>query len=144
MSETNHSPEPWVIRLIDEWRDGEPVGPDVRTFGRWAGQRIVEGIYSAAPGMPAASGNFGDAEPIIETDSGVYGPSEPDARRIVACVNACAGIPTEALEAGALGKALDALAWHGHRGLPCPYASTAGPCRNCEADRALRALGRLP
>lgn len=29
------------------------------------------------------------------------------ARRIVACVNACAGIPTEALEAGALGRALD-------------------------------------
>jgi len=35
--------------------------------------------------------------------------SEADARRIVACVNACAGIPTEALEAGAVREALDLL-----------------------------------
>ncbi len=35
--------------------------------------------------------------------------AEADARRIVAAVNACAGIPTAALEAGALAKALDLL-----------------------------------
>lgn len=35
---------------------------------------------------------------------------DPDsARRIVACVNACAGIPTEALEAGALAAAFDSV-----------------------------------
>jgi hypothetical protein len=32
-----------------------------------------------------------------------------NARRIVACVNACAGLSTEALEAGALGRALRLL-----------------------------------
>lgn len=32
-----------------------------------------------------------------------------DARRIVACVNACAGLSTEALEAGALKESLDVL-----------------------------------
>jgi hypothetical protein len=30
-------------------------------------------------------------------------------RRVQACINACAGIPTEALEAGALGEAIAAL-----------------------------------
>lgn len=31
------------------------------------------------------------------------GQTEVDARRIVACVNACAGVPTETLEAGPTG-----------------------------------------
>lgn len=46
---------------------------------------------------------------------------EKDAKRIIACVNACAGIPTEALENGALGDALKTLAlyadphnWNSH------------------------------
>jgi hypothetical protein len=46
-----------------------------------------------------------------DTDAGtmtgwITGPGTP---RIVACVNACAGIPTPALEAGALGEALNLL-----------------------------------
>ena len=71
--------------------------------------------------------------------------SEADARRIVACVNACAGLPTEALEAGALGRALDALGDMAsqHR---CGCGHPA--CNRCADDgenaAALRALGRLP
>jgi hypothetical protein len=34
--------------------------------------------------------------------------SDGDLHRIVACVNACAGLPTEALEAGALSEAIQA------------------------------------
>lgn len=34
---------------------------------------------------------------------------DKDASRIVACVNACTGIPTEALEAGVIGEVKDAL-----------------------------------
>lgn len=36
--------------------------------------------------------------------------SEEDARRIVACVNACAGIPTEQLESGEVRSVRDELA----------------------------------
>ncbi len=36
----------------------------------------------------------------------IFEASEADARRMVACVNACAGIPTSALESGALAKVL--------------------------------------
>ena len=37
------------------------------------------------------------------------GISQVDARRIVACVNACAGIPTESLESGRLEEMRDSL-----------------------------------
>jgi hypothetical protein len=36
-------------------------------------------------------------------------PCADDARRIVACVNACEGVPTETLEAGGLPRAMSAL-----------------------------------
>src|SRR6266542_2122795 len=70
--------------------------------------------------------------------------AETDARRIVACVNACQDLPTAALEAGALAKALDVLAQLGHGVSGHQYVTTAGPCRLCAADAALRSLGRLP
>lgn len=67
--------------------------------------------------------------------------------RIVACVNACAGIPTEALEAGRLGEALtllggilddaDRKAAHGNYGM-------ANALPRDPLVAALRALGRLP
>jgi hypothetical protein len=59
--------------------------------------------------------------------------------RIVACVNACAGIPTEALEAGNLGEALGLAAW----------AADSDALRNEDEEKgdamsvALHALGRL-
>lgn len=77
-----------------------------------------------------------------------------DARRIIACVNALAGVPTEALESGALGKALasaekalgvlaavsgasrvDTTEWDLHRGM--------ATVRRDDMYAALRSLGRL-
>ena len=80
---------------------------------------------------------------------------EASLRRTGACVGACAGIPTEALEAGALAKALDALA-DVHRGIywnDDPAAGMVGAWWHGKTDTAelhgrmlaaLRALGRLP
>jgi hypothetical protein len=64
-------------------------------------------------------------------------PEKTD-RRIVACVNACAGLSTEALEAGALGKALDVLS----AAAQPPGTHTVKGLRGLAAG-ALRALGRL-
>jgi hypothetical protein len=61
-----------------------------------------------------------------------------DARRIVAAVNACAGLPTEALESGVLALAIEALA---------ALRTGNGPARGMGevmAREALRQLGRLP
>jgi hypothetical protein len=83
----------------------------------------------------------------------------PDARRIVACVNALAGIPTEALEAGKLWEALEAMkARHdldrtvvyrdGPDGTVSLVGGTLDLRRTVSAtsavEDALRALGRLP
>jgi len=48
------------------------------------------------------------AETDGEVCSGFYG-STSNAARIVACVNACANIPTEALEAGVIGETVEGL-----------------------------------
>jgi hypothetical protein len=80
MSETKHSPEPWTDLAdgIDGPANSHPV-VDVDTHS------LVARAY-------------GD-----EVDE-----AEANARRIVACVNACAGIPTAALESGALAEAIRA------------------------------------
>ena len=41
-----------------------------------------------------------------DRDQFVYGLTEANARRIVACVNACAGISTESMEVGGVGSIL--------------------------------------
>lgn len=69
-------------------------------------------------------------------------------RRREAEERACAGIPTEALEAGALAKALDSLAeLIARRRSVCednPFSRFEGSDgRYMRADAALRALGRL-
>ena len=83
-----------------------------------------------------------DDETIIGGND--YGPilNDADARRIVACVNACAGIPTEALEAGALDVLLGAADWFARR----PETGTAEDNADAAEDlrAALRSLGRLP
>ncbi len=59
---------------------------------------------------------------------------EANFRRILACVNACAGIPTEALEAGGLQQVIGWLEdWKRDEPEKCPNGVYA----------ALRALGRL-
>ena len=109
MSETKHSPEPWVVVMEDDGRVGgivsdEKIGPQ-----------------SIAPEEPGEweTAEWTDPERaywrrcIVETDSGYYPPRPADARRIVACVNALAGIPTEDLEAlrpGDIALALGVLA----------------------------------
>jgi hypothetical protein len=81
------------------------------------------------------------------------------ATRIRACVNACAGVPTAALEAGALAKALDAMDTRhrldrsvvyrdGPDGIVSLVGGTLDHLRTVSAtsavEDALRALGRLP
>jgi hypothetical protein len=63
--------------------------------------------------------------------------------RAAACVNACAGIPTEALEAGVLRKALDLLKF-GSIDESDPCQGDEPGCPECEAVNVLCALGRLP
>ncbi len=71
---------------------------------------------------------------VVSFCAGIENPD--DARRIVACVNACAGIPTAALEAGALEEALDALADEPTEGHETP--------KWWRRYQALRTLGRDP
>jgi hypothetical protein len=62
-------------------------------------------------------------------------------RRIVACVNACAGLPVEALEAGALADLIaDVVVMRLAVDLTHPVSVEAGQ----RVDAALRALGVLP
>lgn len=125
MSETKWSPEPWNVC----WMDGSrAVAREVQSVAAiWAG----------------------DPRPIVSTGK------PGDWPRIVAAVNACAGIPTEALETGALAKALAALG--GRSGFGHNVQSSGrcdcGECHHprgapyhmddCSVGRALRALGRL-
>jgi hypothetical protein len=114
VSESKHSPEPWAI--IRGHETGRPMG-------------LVAGEEHVVcwGGISRSASEVGDA----------------NARRIVAAVNACAGIPTEALEAGALGKALDLLKF-GSIDESDPCQGDEPGCPECEAVNVLRALGRLP
>jgi hypothetical protein len=69
----------------------------------------------------------------------VFDVSAIDARRIVACVNSCAGIPTDALERGELRRAMDVLTEVISRN-PVDVLSLV---EIIDAVKALRALGRL-
>lgn len=77
-----HTPEPWFVVY-------EPVGdPDA-------------GIEGYEP-----SGEFVSGTPDSSVYVRLYGE---DSLRIVACVNACAGIPTEQLTQGCVETLVDAL-----------------------------------
>ena len=87
---TEHTPEPWRI-------------------GRFTGPGSYEKVRETCGAMDV----------VVDTDSGPYvlagcninfpDDAKANARRIVACVNACAGIPTEALEDGSARAERDAL-----------------------------------
>lgn len=116
----------------------------------------VDGGIEDAKGEPVACG---DDYAIDWT----YWSIKPDnRRRVLACVNACAGIPTEALEAGALGKALNALVevdrcdnsadeyrpqcpwcWAQGRGGYACSEEEEPHTPQCKRTAALRVLGRL-
>ena len=83
---SEHTPEPWQVSGIRIKIAGRPflrVGPD--------GEDVALVCYS-------------DVKP------GEHAASHADAARIVACVNACAGIPTERLEGESVMEALKTLA----------------------------------
>ena len=81
---TEHTPEPWRI-------------------GRFTGPGSYEKVRETCGAMDV----------VVDTDSGPYvlagcninfpDDAKANARRIVACVNACAGLPTEVLERYKLG-----------------------------------------
>ncbi len=76
-----HTPAPWVVNTAGSAKKGEPF-------------RITE-IYVYAPNTQDDTAICADViDPVTQA------PSEANARRIVACVNACEGIPTARLEAG--------------------------------------------
>jgi len=122
VSETKHSPEP--IRVEMQTLMGETyVG------------RILDN----------------NGHEVVRTDCGVYPPDAVTALRIVAAYNACVGVPTEALEAGAVHGAISLLAEYlrpeshdcGCHRDPGRWDKDAAACHQCRMRRVLRALGRL-
>jgi hypothetical protein len=126
MSETRHSPEPWTEddgNVFSEPLQAQRIDAIMRRLNGEGGSHPDEGLNGEPLGFVAAAGqnreNF-----------------EADALRIVAAVNSVAGIPTAALESGALAKALDAL-------VICEASGSCGEYGR-HVFEALRALGRLP
>jgi hypothetical protein len=72
MPEQSHSPEPWSVGTTDE-----------------GGERYTTLFSGGDPIAVSRSAGYG-GETVIDI-------SDEDLRRIVACVNACRGIPTEVL-----------------------------------------------
>lgn len=124
MSETKHSPEPW--------RRGEEheTMVEIETHADRLVARVVHPPFASS----SRCQHFG-RDPFCEMDA--------NARRIVACVNACAGIPTEALEARALGNALGAAMSGLLAAVDDPDVLPGTRRRATLALEALRALGRL-
>lgn len=86
MSENKHTPEPWAI------------DPDDRPNMHWNNHIVSEANPNIAICFMAHDG----------TEQNERG--EANARRIVACVNACAGIPISDLESGDFAKSLKMFA----------------------------------
>ena len=83
-----HSPEPWTIEI----EDAPSVAPSAIIHHP---ESINQGIYVVA-----------------KLNGEICNRALDDAERIVACVNACKGIPTEALDAGAIRAFVhDVLVW---------------------------------
>ena len=79
---SEHTKEPWGVVSEKWYLNGQPsiVGQNGAGFA----------VALMAPWGPAVNDSVDKRE--------------ANARRIVACVNACAGIPTEAIEAGVVGE----------------------------------------
>ena len=104
--------------------------------------------HTAEPWEALEFSNFGDGSGHVlrNVHAGVIVATVPsflneinNARRIVACVNALAGVPTEALEEGAVRKlveaARDAVSDHGAR-----WGIGTGACGGCAGCRTRAAL----
>ena len=79
----SHTPEPWIIHSIVDPVSKKTRIDEIMTNDK---RRIAEFDFLDDPGVEAAN-----------------------VRRAVACVNACAGIGTEALEQGAVAELVNAL-----------------------------------
>lgn len=88
MSEQMHTPEPWHV---DGWR------------GLVQGSRKHEGTHYAV---------WAADDDTMICPTGLDAESEANARRIVACVNACAGLDTDTLEHTDIAEALDKACLH--------------------------------
>jgi hypothetical protein len=88
--ETKHSPEPWGAFRLDVSGTDEFKAYTARCIDQGA----PEDFYIVMVEKPDGSAD------VCHVGNGPT--SAENARRIVACVNALAGIPTEALEAGAV------------------------------------------
>ena len=89
-----HTPEPWGI--YNDTLDGY----------------IVSGLRLAGPGEHTSFGSEFVFEATIfggESSEGYISDKDPNALRAIAAVNACEGIPTEALEDGVVKELLEAL-----------------------------------
>jgi len=88
-----HTPEPWRLEK-----------------GRWAneGRTFIKSDRNGMFKPFAAETTYAVAEDSHGSNK-CHDAAEANARRIVACVNACAGISTEALESGIVADMLAAL-----------------------------------
>lgn len=80
------------------------------TPGPWRANKDHFGAVRSEPGFSIKGSNSEGVNAIAFLWSrDVEAEQEANARRIVACVNACEGISTEALEAGAVKETLETL-----------------------------------
>lgn len=99
MADAKHTPEPWLLD-ITEHGFRIRMGSTVPYTGIYKPQHLIEwepGVYYD----PEYGPNDAENKQYLE--------AEANMRRIVACVNACAGIPTEALETGVVWEMVEAL-----------------------------------
>ncbi len=83
---SQHTPEPWYVGTWKYWA-GNTYYANIRPIG-WDDD--------TSSGLAKVMAVSEDAEGIEDSEYAA------NARRIVACVNTCRGIPTEALEGGAV------------------------------------------
>jgi hypothetical protein len=134
VSDTKHSPEPWGAFRLDVSGTDEFKAYTARCIDQGAPEDFYV-VMVEKPDGPADVCHVGNGPTSAE-----------NARRIVACVNACAGIATEALEAGKMGEALDAAAMalrFASEDIANAYQFRGSTCGAVlQACYAVRALGR--
>lgn len=98
----SHTKEPWrIIERRIPHRLGEHIERNIATA-------YIDGqLHDHYPVVSVAIGIGKEGEPPVH----FLGTSEANARRIVACVNACAGIDTEMLEVGCVPVQAKAMAY---------------------------------
>ncbi|MCK5601725.1 hypothetical protein KAR91_07655 [Candidatus Pacearchaeota archaeon] len=104
MTEQKHTKEPWSIREFDQ-RKKDQISTVSKKDGAWEfSKRDIIGPDSERAICSVVSCTKEDS-----AWSGIkdHNTAKENARRISAAVNACTGIPTEALESGVVGELVD-------------------------------------